>query len=66
MVFPIGMYTACTFQLANALDLDFLLLIPRVFIFAAWGAWLIVFVGMLRYGAQTLRSLMNAEHATIP
>lgn len=65
MVFPIGMYTACTFQLSNALDLDFLLLIPRVSIFVAWGAWLIVFVGMLHYGIQTLRSLMRAEHVSV-
>jgi len=57
MVFPLGMYTACTFQLSNALDIDFLILIPHVFIFVAWGAWLIVFVSMLRYGVQSFYSL---------
>ncbi|NUO16961.1 MAG: hypothetical protein HUU03_11035 [Planctomycetaceae bacterium] len=45
MVFPLGMYTTCTFRLANALDLSLLMAIPRIFIFVAWIAWLLVFIG---------------------
>lgn len=47
MVFPLGMYTVCTFQLAKALNFDPLLVIPRFFIFVALGAWLLTSVGLL-------------------
>lgn len=47
MVFPLGMYTVCTLQLSKALALDFLLFIPRAFLFVALAAWLITFIGLL-------------------
>ena len=47
MVFPLGMYTAATFQLARAIGLAYLVIIPECSIYVALIAWLIVFVGML-------------------
>jgi tellurite resistance protein TehA-like permease len=55
-VFPLGMYTACTYRLADVFNLDFLQPVPRVFIYIALAAWLAAFVGWAR---QTIVSLVN-------
>lgn len=47
-VFPLGMYTACTFRLAHVLDLAFLRPIPRAFIYVALAAWVTAFFGWAR------------------
>lgn len=47
MVFPLGMYTACTFQLSKALDFEPLMVIPKVFIYLAFAAWLAASAGLV-------------------
>jgi tellurite resistance protein TehA-like permease len=54
-VFPLGMYTVCTLQMARALDLGFLLFIPRYFIFVAAAAWSLAFAGLLHHLASAAR-----------
>lgn len=48
LVFPLGMYTVCTIQLAKAMNLDFLLAIPHYFIYMALFAWTLTAYGLLR------------------
>lgn len=46
MVFPLGMYTLCTWHLAALFEVPFLADIAPVFIWFAWGAWLVTAIGM--------------------
>lgn len=52
-VFPLGMYTACTFRLAHVLDLAFLEHIPRAFIYVALAAWVMAMIGWVRSAATS-------------
>lgn len=46
-IFPLGMYTACTLQMAKSLELEFLHVIPRYFMFIALLAWMAAFAGLV-------------------
>jgi len=47
LVFPLGMYTACTLKMSQALEMSFISNISKYFIYVAYVAWLIVFVSMI-------------------
>ena len=47
-VFPLGMYTVCTLEIARAMELPFLEVIPRFFVFVAVAAWIAAFFGLVR------------------
>jgi tellurite resistance protein TehA-like permease len=49
IVFPLGMYTVATYQLALATGLTFLEDISHVTIYAALVAWLLAFIGLVRH-----------------
>ncbi|MBI5572196.1 MAG: tellurite resistance/C4-dicarboxylate transporter family protein [Desulfomonile tiedjei] len=61
MVFPLGMYTTCTVVLARALNLDFLLEIPRWFVYLAFLAWALTFAGLVK---SIFRSFFTSSDET--
>jgi tellurite resistance protein TehA-like permease len=47
-VFPLGMYSACTFEMSHAMKLPFLEPVPRYFLYVALAAWVAAFIGLVR------------------
>ena len=57
-VFPLGMFSVATHQMAQALELPFLAPVPWIFFLVAAAAWALAFAGMLR------ALLRSATHRT--
>ena len=66
LVFPIGMYTVCTFQLSKALGMPFLLAIPTVFVYLALLAWIITFIGLIISLARNLLAVTGNSNPKSP
>jgi tellurite resistance protein TehA-like permease len=47
LVFPLGMYTVCTYNLVKATGIQFLSGIPAVFIYIALFAWVVTMIGLI-------------------
>jgi tellurite resistance protein TehA-like permease len=55
-VFPLGMYSTCTYQLAKVMDLSFLRHLHPWFCYASLFAWIVLFAGFLyEIGIATVR-----------
>jgi tellurite resistance protein TehA-like permease len=54
MVFPLGMYSACTFRLAQELGLPMVFPIARIFLFLSLLVWMVVFIGLIKRLASNL------------
>ena len=61
-VFPLGMYAACTFGMARAMNLDFLLPLARVFVYVALLAWTATFFGLIHSLVSCLIPTLRAAH----
>lgn len=55
MVFPLGMYTTSTLQLSRAMGFEFLISVPRVFIWLALAAWTATMAGLLAHIYRSAR-----------
>ena len=61
MVFPLGMYTACTIKLSQALQMSFIMNISNYFIYLVFVTWSFIFVSMI---ISIIKSITKKRVAT--
>lgn len=61
MVFPLGMYTVCTYQISETDGIGFLNSIPEVFVYISIFAWCVTSLGMLLYWFGLFRNKIQAD-----
>ncbi|HET6419140.1 MAG TPA: tellurite resistance/C4-dicarboxylate transporter family protein [Geobacteraceae bacterium] len=61
LVFPLGMYSACTFQLDAVTGLPFLSAISLMFNYMALFAWLVTFLAIVRSGTRFIRRYLAGD-----
>jgi tellurite resistance protein TehA-like permease len=61
-VFPLGMYTACTFRLSHAIQAPFLVIIPQGFVYVALAAWALTTIGCVLSLLPILRATAGEAH----
>jgi tellurite resistance protein TehA-like permease len=60
-VFPLGMYTACTYRLTQVMHAELLARIPIAFVYIALAAWLLTLIGLLRHLIVSLGQFQAAH-----
>jgi tellurite resistance protein TehA-like permease len=60
LVFPLGMYSAATFRMRAAVDLDALEWLPKVSFGVALAAWLLTAIGLAHEGLTAARRTLTA------
>ncbi|MBK9078023.1 MAG: tellurite resistance/C4-dicarboxylate transporter family protein [Hyphomicrobium sp.] len=63
-VFPLGMYSASTFQMNHALSLDFLSAIPQFFLYCALVAWVTTLFGLAHMLLRLLSATIGKPQAS--
>ena len=58
VVFPLGMYTASTIKLSQALQIPFIINIPKYFIYIVFVAWCFIFINMI---ISIIKSIISKE-----
>jgi tellurite resistance protein TehA-like permease len=66
IIFPLGMYTVCTYNISKVLNLQFLENIPRVSVFVALGAWALLFGALVHVIANDLKTRFQTRSMSEP